>query len=283
MALSATWFLVVKFVWMAQFSNQAFAHYYGQLIPPGEKGFFALLRTVISNPLLVLFSVLSVEKLLLATHLLVPLALLPVRQWRTGFLLLPGFIVLGLSTSRAALLQIHFHYVCHFVPYVFIAFLIGLAVRPKRARVSLLAAAVVATAACTVQFGALVRERYKASYHEVTFDWTPADEAKLRDLEALIDEIPRAASVTAGEYEGPHLARRLDLFSIKDGPRDAEYILVGTQSLRWGGTESVVEVLTNGTYGLRAMRGNFLLLARGHSTARNAETLAWLRAHPPQS
>ena len=280
--LSATWLLLVKFVWMQQFATQSFSHYYSQLIPPGEKGFAGVLRTAISNPLTVLFSVLVPEKLLLGMHLLVPLVFLPVRERKAAFLLLPGLLVLGLATSRAAVLQIHFHYVCHFVPYVFLAFIIGLAERPPRARTAILSGALVATAACTVQFGALFRERYKASYHEVSFDWTPMDEANWADLETLMGEIPPTASVTAGEYEGPHLARRLELRSIKEGTQNSDFVLVGTQSLRWGGTAAAIEALSTGAYGLKAMRGPFVLLAKGVPTTGNAETIAWLRAHPPR-
>ncbi len=281
-ALGSVWFLLVKFVWMARYGDQAFSHYYADLIPRGERGFLGMSRTLVTNPLLVIFNVLVPEKLTLALHLLVPLAFSPVRQWRTAFLLVPGFIVLGLSTSRAAVLQIHFHYVCHFVPYLFIAFLIALAVRRRNARVAILTGSLVATAACTVQFGAAFRERYKASFHEVSFAWTANDDARSSALQALTSEIPPTASVAAGEYEGPHVARRRDLFSVKDGIRDADFVLVGTQSLRWGGKEAVVEAMRSGAYGVKSQRDEFVLLARNAETSRNAETIDWLDSHPPR-
>jgi hypothetical protein len=104
----------------------------------------------------------------------------------------------------------------------------------------------------------------------------------LRALQALTAEIPPAASVAAGEYEGPHVARRRDLFSVKDGIRDADFVLVGTQSLRWGGKDAVVEAMQSGAYGVKTRRDEFILLAKNAETSRNAETIDWLDSHPPR-
>src|SRR6185436_13481268 len=115
------------------------------------------------------------NKLLLVLHLLVPLAFLPVRQLRTWPLFLPGLIVVGLSTSRSAITQFQFHYSMHFVPYLFVAALIALAVRKQSFRGPAILAMALGALVSTIQFGAFYGKSFRASFHEVSFDWTPSD------------------------------------------------------------------------------------------------------------
>ena len=124
------------------------------MIPPGSGGFESVIRTLVSNPLYTFSRTLTDNKLLLALHLLVPLGFLPVRQARTWPLFLPGLIVVGLSTSRSAITQFQFHYSMHFVPYLFVATVIGLAVRKAAWRAPTIAALLLGATVSTVQFGA---------------------------------------------------------------------------------------------------------------------------------
>jgi uncharacterized membrane protein len=271
MAVVATaWFVVVKLVWMHSIaSRDSFIGYYGGLVAPGQRGFYGVLVTLVSNPLYVIPQVLTREKLLLALQLLVPLAFLPVRRLKTAFLLLPGLLVIGLTTGAAALVQIHFQYVAHFVPYVFVAAVAALAPMAMKRRRAALAAVVLGSAVATVHFGALFRREYRVSFHYVTFSWTAQDAHRLDDLDSLIALIPPRASVAAGDAEGAHVARRPHLHGIKEGVRNADYILYGLASLRWGGAPQIIAALRSGKYGVVGRRGEFALLARGANTSGN--------------
>jgi uncharacterized membrane protein len=227
----------------------------------------------VSNPLYTFSRTLTDNKLLLALHLLVPLGFLPVRQARTWPLFLPGLIVVGLSTSRSAITQFQFHYSMHFVPYLFVATVIALAVRKAAWRTPAITALLLGAAVSTVQFGAFFGESFRTSFHEVSFDWTRADAERAKNFAALAAKIPPTASVSAGEYEGPHLSRRNAIMTVKGGLGDKEYAIFSSRSLRWGGDVALRDALRSGTYGALDVRGDLALLKRGASTELNAKAL----------
>jgi hypothetical protein len=260
------WFAVVKFWWMPRFGPQSFADHYASLMPAGERHFGGIARTLITNPLYVFGTLLTREKLVLALHLLVPLAFLPLRQRRTWALLLPGLCVVGLTTSRPPVLQISFQYVSHFVPYLFVATAAALAVRPRAARLPALAALALGSLVTTAQFGMFTAEHFHAGYQVVGFGLTNEERREFADITALAALIPREASVTAGEHEGAHVARHRVLMSLRDGIQRADY-----------GRDEIINALVSGEYGVVAKRGTHLLLGRGKPTGKNAEIVAWLR------
>jgi uncharacterized membrane protein len=274
--LGAVWFGLVKFVWMRHFGAESFTGYYDALIPRGSSGFGAVLRTLLSNPLYSLQRIATEDKLLLGLHLFAPLAFLPIRQWRTLPLLVPGAVVVGLATNRPAVTQVHFHYAMHLVPYALIASVAALAARPRAARAPLVLAMLVASSVLTVHFGALLGERFRAGFHEVSFQWGPEDTRRRNAFLALAARIPGDASVAAGEHEGPHLARRARLLTVKDGLSDARFVIYSTRSLRWGGREPIEEALKRGSYGALATKDDFALLERGASTTKNQDALRQL-------
>lgn len=276
-ALGALWFVLVKFVWMQQFGRQSFTGYYAALIPKGERGFGAVLVTVLSNPLYALRHVLTAEKGLLALQLLVPLAFLPLRHARARFLLIPGLVVVGLASSDSAIIRVHFHYATHFVPYAFIAAVLALGARRRAWRWPALMALCLGSLVSTVHFGAFLRERFRTSFHEVSFDWSAEDGARKAGFERLRAHIPDAASVSAGEYEGPWLARRDSLFALKAGASGADFVVYSARSLRWGGRDEVLRALRGSEYGVVDVQGDLTLLGKGHSTAQNGEALRRLR------
>jgi uncharacterized membrane protein len=275
------WFLLVKFVWIARFGGASFSEYYEGLIPAGEHGFGGVVRTLLSNPLYVVGTMLTREKLVLALQLVVPLAFLPLRQVRTAVLLLPGMMVVGLSTSRAAVVQISFQYVCHFLPYLFIATTAALAVRRRPQRLAALSALALGTAIATAQFGMFVRDRFHSGFQTFSLAWTAEDARRLQDARALAALIPPTASVSAGEHDGPHVARRRVLMTLKGGVQGADYVFFGLRSLRWGGKEAVLAALETHEYGVVERRGAHVLLKRGAPATTNAEVAAWLRTADP--
>ena len=77
--------------------------------------------------------------------------------------------------------------------------------------------------------------------------------------------------MATGEHEGPHAARRRDLYTVKDGTSHADYLLFGLRSLRWGGREAILDAMASGEYGVVERRGNHVLLKRGAPTGLNPD------------
>ena len=275
--LGIAWFGLVKLYWMRSIGGDAFVEYYAELLPKRQYGFRGVVNTLLSNPLFVLPFFATSEKLVLVLHLLVPLAFLPIRRPRNLFLFLPGLIVVGLTTGGSALTQIQFQYVAHFVPYVFVACAASLAKLERPRRSAALLAVVFGSVIATTHFGAIMRDRYKVSFHEVSFSWSDADAERLEALRSMAALIPPDARVAASDAEGAHVARRRYLNDIKEGFQGAEYVLYGLTSLRWGGKDQIVKALESGEYGVVASRGEFVVLVRGASTAANATELTRLK------
>jgi hypothetical protein len=187
--------------------------------------------------------------------------------------LLPGLLVIGLSTSRSAVSQIHFHYAMHVVPYALLATVIGLAARPRAVRAPAILAMLVATGVSSVHFGAFLGGTFRTSFHEVSFGWDSSDARRQRAFRALAARIPKDASVAAGEYEGSHLAARKELFAVKEGLGTATYVIYSARSLRWGGREAIQEALRARTHGVVKRQDDLTLLERGADTRDNAEAL----------
>jgi hypothetical protein len=148
----------------------------------------------------------------------------------------------------------------HFVPYLFIATIVGLCVRRVAARGPILVALLVGSAVSAVQYDAFFGPNFRTSFHEVSFGWNSADAARKRNFDELAGLIPPDARVAAGEHEGPHLARRRVLRSIKEGIEGCDFAIYSERSLRWGGEEHVKPALDAGRFRLRARRGDITLL-----------------------
>ncbi len=91
-----------------------------------------------------------------------------------------------------------------FLPYIFLAAIAALAIRSRRRRLPALAAALLGSAIVSIHFGAFFGDRFKTSFHEVSFDWTTKDAELRAAFQKLAEQIPSTASVSAGEYEGPN-------------------------------------------------------------------------------
>jgi len=273
---SAVWFVAVKFWWMKRFAVDSFSDYYAPLIRPGDVGFAGVANTLFSNPLYVASTFFSLEKLLLALQLLVPFAWLPVRQWRTLPLLLPGLAIVGLAASDSSIVMVQFHYSCHFLPYLALGSNVALAVRKPTARLGMALAVLLGAAVVTAHFGAFVRSTFRTAFHEVSFSWLPEDAERREAWRRIAAKIPDDAAVSAGEHEGPQLARRARLYALKHGVRNARFIVFSRESLKWGGRDHVERALKSKRFGVLASEGPFVLLGRGatNTGAAALETLA---------
>ena len=260
---SFTWFVIAKFWWMERFIADPFSAYYAPLIRPGDAGFTGVVRTLVTNPLYAASTLLTPEKLLLALQLLVPFAGLPVRQWKTLPLLLPGLVVVGLAASHASIVRVQFHYSCHFLPYLAIASLVAFAVRRPSERFRSVLGLTLGTLLVTAHFGAFFRPTFSTAFHQVSFGWTKEDDERRDAWRRIASRIPEDAAVSAGEHEGPHLARRKHLYALKAVVNDARFVVFSRSSLRWGGAEHVAWAVGTNRFGIIAIDGPFVLLERG--------------------
>ncbi|HEX6274765.1 MAG TPA: DUF2079 domain-containing protein [Polyangiaceae bacterium] len=274
-AASAAWFVGVKFGFMKHFTVDSFSDYYAPLIRPGDSGFGGVAKTLFTNPLYVASTLFTSQKLLLALQLFVPFAWLPVRQWRTLPLLLPGLAIVGLAASDSSIVMVQFHYSLHFLPYIALGSNVALAVRKPAIRLRAALVVLLGAAVVTTHFGAFFRSTFRTAFHEVSFAWNDEDTARRAAWLRIAAKIPDDAAVCAGEHEGPHVARRKRLYSLKDGVRDARFVVFSRKSLRWGGGEHVTRALKSKRFGIAAIDGPFVLLKRGgtHTGAPAVERL----------
>jgi hypothetical protein len=150
---------------------------------------------------------------------------------------------------------------------------IALAMRRKSVRGPAIVAMLLGAVVSAAQFSAFFGKSFRTSFHEVSFDWTSADAERRSNFERLAARIPDNASVSAGEYEGPHLSRRRAIINVKEGLGDKDYVMFSARSLRWGGKAELRDALRTGTYGALEVRGDLALLQRGAPTALNAKAL----------
>jgi uncharacterized membrane protein len=280
-ALAVVYVLVVKFVIMAHYGT-SFLYIYQGLVPPGESGFSGVVKTLVTNPLFTFASLLTFPKLIFVLQVFVPLAFLPLRRRRYWFLLFGGFFVTLLSTGYRPITSIGFQYVTHFTPYVFVAATLVLqrlatdAGRPAQLAAALAMAA--GTVVLTSQYGALRQEHFFSGDRKIEFQQTPIEREYLQSLRQIAETIPPDATVSATENDGPHLAHRHRLYTLKYDVRDAEYLVYSYHDLPVGNARQLVsDALRAGTFGFHAERGDYVVLRKGAPTDRNQELLAKIR------
>jgi hypothetical protein len=113
-------------------------------------------------------------------------------------------------------------------------------------------------------------------YH---FGTSHDDVERRRTLYELLAMVPKKAKVVSSENIVPQISNRAFSYTLRLGVSDADYLLF---SLPIGGEERshVLEVLPDGTFGVMAERGQFVLAKRGYPTDLNAGTLSRIRSSP---
>jgi uncharacterized membrane protein len=276
--VSTVWFVVLRFVIMKRVGNWWFPEMYKDLWAPGEQGFSSVLKTVVTNPLFVLDRIITKDKVGYVLHLLVPLAFLPARRWWLWAAFLPGAIVTLLVTSYGPPTDFAFHYVLHWVPYLFLAVPLALAsIRDfdddgGARKIGALVAFGFAMLVTSFNYGAFARREYtfKGGYNTVSFTYTSRDAQRYAELKRIIALIPRDASVSATENVGPHVSSRLYIYAMRYGTFDARYLLAAKSEIGLGDTKKVLSAAVKKDYGVVRRIGDFVLLERGHDQKENA-------------
>jgi uncharacterized membrane protein len=234
-AVSVGYFIALRFFVMRSMGSSGFAHYYLKLLPAGEANVNGIVKTLLTNPLYVLRTLLTAEKFRYALQILTPLAFLPLRRPWLALSLIPGFAFTLLTTEYDPTTQIFYHYSSAYVGYIFPATAIALMLigqgpqglaRRRAATATLLVATLLATAA----WGAFPpRTKLRSSYGWLDFQPPTAEQRqRLRDIDELAAMVPKKAILAVSDREAPHVSNRYECWSFSVGFEGADYALYST-------------------------------------------------------
>jgi len=276
--VSTAYFLLLRFYVMEAAGSWWFPNMYKELWADGEKGFRSVIKTLLTNPVFSLTKIIVEKKVFYLLHLLVPIAFLPVRRWYLWAALVPGFILTLLVTNYDPPVTFSFHYVMHWAPYLFMASVVALAAIRKGSaqgveRYRAAAAAMVAgSLVLTYNYGAFARREgsFKAGFAKIEFSFTADEWDRYQQLLEITSMIPKDASVAATEKCGPHLSSRVDMFTMRQGPQTAEWIVGSARELKLSKTRPTLkDALESGRYGVVRRLGDFAVMKLGAPTDEN--------------
>jgi uncharacterized membrane protein len=278
--VSTVYFLILRFYVMEEAGSWWFPNMYKELWADGEKGFKSVVKTLLTNPLFTLNKLIVEKKLVYLMHLLVPIAFLPVRRYYLWAAFIPGAVLTLLVTNYDPPITFSFHYVMHWAPYLFMASVVALKViRDERGQNRMYAAAaamVGATLVLTYNYGAFPARNgsFKGQFNKIEFTFTDAERARYKALQEIIQIIPPDASLAATEKVGPHVSSRLVIYTMRNGPYDAEWILASSRELKLSKTRPKLrEAVESGRYGVVKRIEDFAVLRRGHDTSGNQKLI----------
>jgi uncharacterized membrane protein len=266
-AVGASYFVAMRFFIMPRFGSSWFSDIYRDLYPQpdGEHSFGGVIQTLSTNPTYVFRTLLTSDKLRYFLQIMTPIAFLPMRRGWLLPALAPGTLFTLVTTAYPPTTDIAFQYSGHFTPYVFMASAVMLASyrsdswgRPKTT--AALAAVVVGTLLCALQWGAFPPRGIRGGFSFVNFsEPTASDAQKERDLAELLTMIPEESTYAVSEQELPHVSDRLTVRSLKYDTNGADYLLYGTNSI---GADVAARALGKGEYTEVARRPGLALLKR---------------------
>ena len=88
--------------------------------------------------------------------------------------------------------------------------------------------------------------------------------------------IPDSASVAASEAENPHVAARMDSYTLRLYHGDAEYLLTHKDAVNGGVKQNIEKAMSLHPYGLVATRGPFYLFKKNHVSPQTDDAKAKL-------
>jgi uncharacterized membrane protein len=276
--VSVVYFVALRFVIMPAVGTWGFAEHYHVLFPEGERSFVGIVKTMISNPIFTLTTLLTAEKLRYALQLFIPIAFLPLRRAHLAMSVLPGAYFTFLTTEYPPTLDIGYQYSGYFVPYIFPATALALAAmaRPDGARADAARSSVVrqraavmtmviGTILATIHWGAIPpRTTFHSAYRPISFEPpTPDHEAWRRGIHELDRMVPRNAILAVTDREMPHVANRVECWNLSVGFVGSDYIIHTTDHPLPQETEQVQAALRAGYVRVAEQPGLVLLKRPG--------------------
>lgn len=238
-----------------------FANRYGYL----GRSIGEMVVTLVTNPVLVLQHVLTLDKLGFVLRLLVPLALLPVVGWEVTLLALPslGYLLLSDDPNMVAII---YQYPAVLIPFLFLGAIEGarrLGARWPGARLGILTALLVASLGSYYLHGGGPLSRH---YQPWRYQMAGRPERGL----TFMRRIPPEAAVSAQSDLVPHLSQRERIYLFPE-LFDADYVLLDTQgntfplyepNSRRLYEQAVTRMYADPTWTLVAEEDGFLLFQR---------------------
>lgn len=283
--VSGIWFGIDRFVIMPLAGSWYFPNLYAGLFSDGESSFGSVIKTILTNPLFFVTSLMTEGKLIYVLHMVVPVVFLPLRRLSFLLLLLPAVFFTIMTTGAQPMTMISFHYTNHWVPFVWLASILAMVVigREHNGRPAQLAALCtlgIVMLADTYCFGAVLQhENFVGGFGRIEFKITAAEQRRYADLKELVAMIPPKASVAATENEVPHISARMDAMALRvTPPHPVDYLLIGRSHVGNLSQAALNGALANpNEYGLLAQRGEELFLfKRGYVSAETARARALL-------
>ena len=274
LAVTATaWFCVASFVLIPRTA----AAYPGFSAPSpfadGKATLAGALVSSLANPVNFLIGALREAKVQYGLHFLAPLAFLPLRRPALLLLLVPGVLASLATPSLWPATPSAYQFTAHWVPFVFLAAVLGLWLmqfEPGGAsrRAAALCTLFVVMLGHSHAFGAVLdRGHFQREVQKVLADMTPETKARYARLMRLANRIPRDASVAATDYVAPHVSARPEVRSFRHELGAVDYVLVSSLEVHGVNANKLREAAATQKLGLLERAGEFYLFKRGHASA----------------
>lgn len=202
---------------MSEKDTYGYAYFFKEMIPHQDEGVAGFVVSLTTNPTYAMQVVTHDDRVFFFLLLFQPLLFLPLLAGKKRFMLIYGFLFLGLATRRYVY-NLHFQYSAVMFPVLLASTpggalavarsglprLIGL----DRRRVPhvLMTAVLISTALVSVKYGAMVpNDHFRAGWNRLS---RKLDSERYEYLQELVAQIPGDAVVCATSSLGPHVSAR---------------------------------------------------------------------------
>jgi len=241
------------------------------------------------NPLFVIPSLLTANKLVYLLHLLAPLALIPVRRFTLAALMLPGALFTVLTNAESNF-SVRYQYSAHYTAYLFAALVFyfwskqpqpGAALSPRtQTRSAATLGALVLCMIChSTTYGVVLKpSSFAGGTLPIAFSLTAKEQKELKALNTIRVKIPEDASVTSTTKDSSHVSNRLNIYAFGHSSHLSDYLLINPSSFGMGATnQHILAALGSNQYGLLDKVAGITLWKRGHSSKDTPDELQRLK------
>jgi len=206
--------------------------YYAGIMVDKSAGLGEILKTIITNPMFILKTILTQDRILYFCQLFGPLLFIPLIRKKNYILFIYGAAVTLLGWQ--ALHEIYFQYVWLIIPFLFIGLIYVLNdLQMKNVNIYPLLITILFTSfVYSWQYGAVLNKKYfRGGFHEINFVFSPENKKRLDSLNDFIARIPTDASVCASEFLASHMGdhpnvKRFNDLSPEPSSSLPEYLLL---------------------------------------------------------